>query len=155
MHMMGQDAIPSTTIIGTVVQNCCIPQFSSSIPFSYIFHEIFISSSRELFPVFIYSANLNGAEDFADSEQDLQPCFIRWKLHVDEKAVQGRSRHSTFKCGQMTAHLLLATHCRLNPILLLSYWCLTQITAVLYCGIWAWMTPQGNRFTSCCCGRSI
>lgn len=68
----------------TVVQNCRVPSFSSCIPLSYIFHEIFISSSRELFPAVIDSANLNAGKDFTDSEQD-PPYFMRWKLRVDER----------------------------------------------------------------------
>lgn len=86
MQMKGQAAIPSTTIIELSSKTVAFSLFSSCIPLSYIFHEIFISSSRELFPVVIDSANLNAVQEFADSEQDA-PYFIRWKLHVDERVV--------------------------------------------------------------------
>lgn len=144
MQMTGQVAIPSTTIIELSSKPPYSPQFSAWIPHSYIFHQIFISSGGKLFPAFIYSANLNAVDDLADTEHDLQTCFSRRKPHADERTVQGRSRHSNFKCERMTAHLLFKTQLCLS----VTAWHASQLCF----GHRASMTPEGNRFTSCRCG---
>lgn len=62
MKMKGQVAIPSTTIIE--LSNKLHTPLLVSL---YLFYEIFISKGRELFLVFIYSADWNTVEDSADS----------------------------------------------------------------------------------------
>lgn len=46
----------------TVIQIAILYRSLLVFPF-YTFHEIFITSEGELFPVFIYSSNLNGVQD--------------------------------------------------------------------------------------------
>lgn len=160
MQMKGQVAIPSTAIIELSSETAVFP--SSLLVFPFLIYFIKFSSAQ-LGSYFLSSfTQLTWMllKTSLTANKIYSHVFSRWKLHVDERAVQERSRHSAFKCEQMTTHLFFCccffvTSCHLNPTLLHSYWCLTQITAVLYCGLRAWMTPQGNRFCSCCCGRSI
>lgn len=137
----------------TVIPNRRVPPVLSLYsPFLYIswnFHQFMWGG---LFPVFIYSANLNAVE---------KTLLTRY-CHVssDESCALMKKQFSwdqgtwPFKCEQMTAHLFLFTSWCLNPTVLLHQR-LTHITAALGWGLQVWMTPQGNRFTACCYARSI
>lgn len=106
MQMKGQVAIPSTTIIELSSETAVFP--SSLLVFHFLIYFMkFALAGVGSCPVFIYSANLNADENFAASKEVVPPCFIKWKLHVDEKAVQERSRYSSFKWEQMTTHMFL------------------------------------------------
>lgn len=154
MQMKSQVAFPSTTIIELSSETTVFPSSLYVFPFPIYFMKFsraqagsyFLSSFTQLTWMqlkTLLTANKIHSHVLSDESGML----------MKEQFKRDQGTRPINVCTTTHLFVFIVTSCHLNPTLLLPYLLMPHTDHS--CGLRVWMTPQGNRFTSSCCGRSI